>query len=97
MHTPTLARGLSESPDATASEQVCGRCRPILSRYKDTFQGLLHQGSDLKKRKKQLPETNDRPVYRDLKRQNEWLRANVFDSMGNYLYCCTCIRVSLRI
>ena len=27
----------------------------------------------------------DAILYRDLEKQNDWLRSNVFDSMGNYL------------
>lgn len=97
-HTPTLRRSLSESP-GESSERVCARCRPILSRYSETFKGLVHQGTELIKRKKQNPNPKhpDRVSYRDLKRQNEWLRGNVFDAMGNYLYCAVCIRVSLGV
>ncbi len=29
--------------------------------------------------------------YRDITRQNEWLRPNMSDSLGNYLYCFNCI------
>ena len=35
--------------------------------------------------------------YRDLKAQNDWLRSNVFDSMGNYLYCAKCIHIAFGI
>ena len=67
-HTPTLRRSLSESP-GEASERVCACCRPILSRYSDTFKGLIHQGTELKKRKKQNPNPKhtDHVSYRDLK------------------------------
>ncbi len=62
------------------------------------FQG---DGSFLKKRKKINP-VPKRPEsefthYRDVTRQNEWLLANVFDSLGNYLYCHNCIRSSFGI
>lgn len=30
-------------------------------------------------------------------RQNEWLRQNVFDSLGNYLYCAACIHAALGV
>ena len=98
-HTPGLKKSLSLSPNGTNSQQVCVQCHPILSRYSEVFRGLIHQGTELKKRKHQNPNSkhSDRPVYRDLKRQNEWLRGNIFDSMGNYLYCCNCISIALGI
>ena len=39
----------------TDFEEVCSKCRPILSLYKDLFVGLTHRGSDLKKRKHARP------------------------------------------
>ena len=78
---------------------VCAQCRPILVRYADTFKTMVHQGNALKKRKR----TNPNPKrsgsipYRDVKQQNEWLQSNVFDSMGNYLYCCACICAAFSI
>ena len=35
--------------------------------------------------------------YRDLVRQNEWLRQNIFGSLGNYLYCCACVHSALGV
>ena len=48
---------------------------------------MVHQGTDLKKRRKVNPNLKrpDAILYRDLEKQNDWLRSNVFDSMGNYL------------
>lgn len=49
------------------------------------------------------PKKADTTHYRDLLKQNEWLRNNVFDSLGNYLYylyylyCAACIRASLGV
>ena len=98
-HTPALNRSLTEDSSSSASSGVCAQCRPILSRYKATFKGMVHQGTTLKKQKCINPNpkrTNSTP-YRDVKRQNEWLRSNVFDSMGNYLYCSACICAALDI
>ena len=78
---------------------MCAKCRPILSRYEGIYKSLIHQCSELKKRKHANPHPK-RPAfvhYRDLKRQNEWIRENLFDPMGNYLFCCSCIRASLKI
>ena len=98
-HTPVLIASLAESPEASTSERICAQCKPILSRYADTFKELVHQGSHLKRVKHLYPnpKRSDCTHYRDLKRHNEWLRANVFDTMGNYLYCYQCIRVAFGI
>ena len=62
---------------------------PCLFRYVSTFKEMIHQGSELKRKKRinPYPKRTEKPHYRDLVRQNEWLRQNVFDSLGNYLYC----------
>ena len=80
---------------------VCAQCYPVLSRHADTFKDMVHQGTELKKKKKINPYPK-RPEselvhYCDITKQNEWLRENVFDSLGNYLYFCSCIRASLEI
>lgn len=62
---------------------------------------MVHTGTELKKRKKINPTPkhleSEFTHYRDVTGQNEWLRANVFDSLGNYLYCYNCIKTSLGI
>ena len=80
------------------SSRVCAKCRPILSRYSDIFKGLIHQGSELKKRKhlNPHPKRPDTTHYRDLNRQNDWIRENIFNPMGNYLFCCACILLCLH-
>ena len=78
---------------------MCKRCRPILSRFIEQFKGLTKRGSDLKKVKRINPHPKKPDVahYRDLKSTNEWLQANIFDPMGNYLFCCVCIRKAFGI
>ena len=96
-HTPTFDP--VELCSTCDSSDVCAQCRPILSRYADPFKTMVHQGTALKKRKSINPNpkrTGSIP-YRDVKQQNEWLQSNVFDTMGNYLYCCACICTSLGI
>ena len=87
----------SSAPGASSS--VCAKCRPILSRYSDIFKGLIHQGSELKKRKRLNPHPKlpDTTHYCDLNRQNDWIRENLFDPMGNHLYCSPCICSSLGV
>ena len=100
-HTPVLRRSLEESCSAepVSSTGVCPQCAPILSRYSETFKNLVHQGTELKRRKaiNPHPKKPDTTHYRDVVQQNDWLRNNVFDSLGNYLYCAACIRASLGL
>ena len=37
--------------------------------------------------------------YRDLNKQNEWLRQNIviFDVMGNYLFCASCLKGAFHL
>ena len=51
---------------------------------------MVHQGSERKASFLIFP-------YRDLVWQNEWLRENLFDAVGNYLYCQACVRSSFGI
>ena len=80
-------------------EGVCSVCQQGLARVAEGFHRLRHQGTELKKRVKILPHPKhpERTHYRNIIAQNEWLRANVFDSMGNYLFCQECIVKGLRI
>ena len=106
-HTPVLKRSLEESrrssnafesPSSSilSRSEICLQCKPVLCRYTDVFKGLVHQGSELKRKIaiNPHPAKSDVTHYRDLVRQNEWLRQNMFDSLGNYLYCCACIRAA---
>ena len=79
-HTPVLKRAFDESKsplNAACSKQVCSQCKPVLSMYADIFMSLVHQGSDLKRKRaiNPHPVKTDVTHYRDLVRQNEWLRA----------------------
>lgn len=78
---------------------VCTSCAPVLSKDTDTFRGLKRQGSELKRRKKINPEPKrvNFDHYGDLIKQNEWLHGNVFDAMGNYLFCCKCVHIALGV
>ena len=106
-----LNRSVNESlTESSADEQpstsragsnldICSKCHPVLSRYKDEFKSMKKQGTRLKKAKRinPVPKRTDLTQYRDLKAQNDWLRANMFDSRGNYLYCAKCIRLAFGI
>ena len=59
----------------------------------------MRHGTDLKKAKSTnpYPKNPDRSHYRNVKAQNEWLRNNIFDPMGNYLFCAKCLKCAFRI
>ena len=84
-----LKASWTEDRQAGDIASVCAKCRPCLMCYVPSFKRLIHQGSDLKKRMHRDP--NQERSCRNLKNQNEWLRENMFDAMGNYLFCCRCI------
>ena len=69
-HTPVLRRSLEESCSAepVSSTGVCPQCAPILSRYSETFKNLVHQGTELKRRKaiNPHPKKPDTTHYRDV-------------------------------
>ena len=81
----------------TSKSSVCNSCSPVLDRYSLTFKSMLRQGSELKRRKLSNlnPRKPDFQHYRDLVKQNEWLRNNIFDPLGNYLFCSTCVNAAL--
>ena len=81
------------------NENVCKRCAPVLLKYTYTFKGMKRQGSELKRRKSinPHPKNVEKEQYRDLVKQNDWLRANVFDSLGNYFFCAKCIHHALGV
>ena len=114
-HTPTLGKALTDSysSDSETGEKmdssfegssdsflgICSQCDPVLSRYRDIFLKMVHQGSELK-RKKAIhpnPKKDDAIPSRDVVKQNEWLRQNCYDSLGNYLYCNNCIQSALGL
>ena len=81
------------------NKNVCKSCAPVLQKYAVTFTSLKRQGSELKKRKRinPHPKKPETLQYRDLVRQNEWLRCNIFDTVGNYLFCCKCVHHALGV
>lgn len=80
-------------------EGVCSTCTSGLAGIAVGFIQLRQQGTELKKRKAKLPHPKcpEREHYRDISAQNEWLRGNVFDAMGNYLFCHNCIKKALKV
>ena len=90
-HSRTIRLSLESHGSGTSG--VCAQCEPVLSRHITAFKGMVRTGSELKRRKRlnPNPKRNGAVQYRDIVRENNWLKANVFDSLGNYLYCSACI------
>ena len=93
-HSRTIERSLEEQ--GTTTSGVCAQCDPVLSRYVSEFKSMVHTGSEYNRRKRihPYPKKTEVTHYRDIVTQNNWLKANAFDSLGNYLYCSTCIRTA---
>ena len=89
----------AESDSGSLNKDVCVRCAPALRHYKNVFFSFMRHGTDLKKAKSTnpYPKNPDRSHYRNVKAQNEWLRNNIFDPMGNYLFCAKCLKCAFRI
>ena len=84
---------------STWNKNVCKSCAPVLEKYATTFREMKRQGSELKRRKliNPHPKKQDKEHYRDLVKQNDWIRNNIFDATGNYLFCCRCVHHGLGI
>ena len=82
-----------------AVSNVCNSCMPVLCKYAETFKGLKRQGSELKRCRSVNPNPKraDFDHYHDLRKQNEWLTNNAFDTLGNYLFCSKCIHNALGV
>ena len=94
--SPSASVGASPVLDTSSSSSMCPQCKPVLSQYVDAFKGMVHQGSELK-RKMTIdpnPKRAETTHYRDLVSQNEWLKQNMFDALGNYVIVRSCLLVS---
>ena len=60
---------------------------------------MKRKGTESKLRKLINPHHKqpDKEQYRDLVKQNKWLRNNVFDSLGNYIFCSRCVHHDLGV
>ena len=93
-HSRILRRSLedagpSHSTDgASANPSICPQCYPVLICYVNVFKSMKQSGTELKKRKRSNPypkkADSDFEHHRDVTKQNDWLRSNVFDSLGKY-------------
>ena len=94
-HSRTLRRSLEGAAAASSAStsSICPQCYPVLARYISVFKSMQHSGTELKKRKRSnsYPKKQDTEFqhHRDITKQNEWLRSNVFDSLGNHTHTHT--------
>ena len=60
---------------------------------------MKRQGTELKRQKliNPYPKQPEKEQYRDLVKQNEWLRNDVLDSLGNYIFCSHCVHHALGV
>ena len=73
------------------AEGVCKRCTPVLCKCVIDFNKQTHRGSARRQHINPALRKPDTQHYWYFKKQNEWLRENMFDALGNYLYCSPCI------
>jgi hypothetical protein len=73
----------------------CSRCQSLLE-LKGTFASMVHQGRELRRRKRAYAKRKETPYY-DCKEQNELLIKSVFDPMGNYVYHWDCVMTVFKI
>ena len=87
------------SYQSSPGRKVYDSCAPVLNKYAVPFKSLVRQGSELKRRKSinPAPRKPNFQHYRDLVKQNEWLRNNIFDAMGNYLFCNQCVHAAFGV
>ena len=94
-HSRTLRRSLEGAAAASSAStsSICPQCYPVLARYISVFKSMQHSGTELKKRKRSNPYPKKQDTefqhHRDITKQNEWLRSNLFDSLGNYTHTHT--------
>ena len=83
----------SDTASTSTRSGGCTTCAPVLETCKHAFQSLIRQGAELRHCKNVLPNPKKPDVqhYRNLVKQNAWIRSNLFDALGNYKYCSACI------
>jgi hypothetical protein len=99
---PNLARATRECSEGASVVHTgcCATCLPVLSLLMPAFISLVRQGAELRHSKRVLPhpKKSDKQHYRNLGTKCfMWIRANLFDALGNYKYCSACIIHTLDI
>ena len=87
-----ILSGMAKSPatNRTATnDSVCSSCASLRD-LRDIFNSFVHTGSDLRRRKAIYSKPTG-VAYRDVKKQNHFLRKTVFHARGNYVYHRNCV------
>ena len=84
-HSRSIQISLEEQGSSTSG--VCTLCDPVLSWHVSEFKSMVHTGSKYNRRKRihPYPKKTNVPHYQDIVGQNNWLKSNVFDSLGNLI------------
>lgn len=105
---PSLNRSISDQTSSSSDVIVpskkkklqCVVCPPILAKLSKVYDSLgMHSPNVLQKRKRCYPSPKKSTCqpYRNLVQQNQWVRDNLFDAQGNYVYCKSCILECINI
>ena len=95
----TLGKPLSPlAPFSSKGEQqtrpaACAVCTPVLTTLVPAFQAAGMHGPYLHNRHSSHPAPKKARTrqHRNVKGENDWILGNLFDSQGNYMFCCNCI------
>ena len=92
-----ISSGLKEQvggPDGAENECIHSpkcTCMETLVAFVDKFRSMVH----VKAKSNHQPP--NKKTSQDINQQNKWLLENVFDSYGNYIFCCSCIQDILGV
>ena len=79
---------------ATSKPLVCNSCSPVLDKYALTFKSILKQGSS---RILILISQTSNTIGTWLNRMSGCTYNNIFDPLGNYLFCSPCVNAALGV
>lgn len=93
-----IQHGLREAQTGDSATS-CLTCKPVLEQIKPIFQSFVRTDIELRHSTRVLPNPRkpNKLHYRNLVAQNEWIQSNLFDAVGNYRYCQSCINSVLQV
>ena len=101
----TLGSSLSPVAPSTSKKAkqtrpaACAVCTPVLTTLVPAFQAAGMHGPYLHNRHSSHPAPKKARTrqHRNVKGENDWILGNLFDSQGNYKFCCNCILVWIDV
>ena len=98
----SLTKALAEEDDdkenvvpETEKTCICSKCHPGLEALREQFENITHSYSTELQRKRSGSGTKYK--CRNILKENEFLRNNVFDACGNYVFCFQCILSCFKV